>query len=227
LSTVSKIITLAMQKNKIIIVDDHEIFRMGLKLLLGMIPDVEVVAEAPNGKEFLDLIGKLKADIIFMDINMPVLNGIEATEAALKMCPDLKIIALTSSQRSENFDKMIYAGVEGYMLKSSNFNDFRTAIDKVMKGGNYFSEELLVNFTKDIISQKIKNKTEVPDFSKREIEVLQLICNGFSNQKIGEKLNISSRTIERHKTNLITKTKTGNTVNLILYALRHKLVQID
>jgi DNA-binding NarL/FixJ family response regulator len=216
-----------MQKYKIIIVDDHQIFRMGLKLLLSMIPDVEVVAEAANGQEFLDLLGTQTADIVFMDLRMPIMNGVEATEKALKLFPELKIIALSSSNDSDNFDRMIYAGVEGYMLKNSNFNDFKTAIEKVTKGGNYFSEELLVNFTKAIISQKIRSKNEVPELSKREIEVLQLICNGFSNQKIGEKLNISSRTIERHKTNLITKTKTGNTVNLILYALRHKLVQID
>lgn len=215
-----------MQKYKIIIVDDHEIFRMGLKLLFSMMPDVEVVAEAESGKTFLDIITKKTADIVFMDINMPELSGIETTEKVLKKFPDLKIIALTSFGESDNFDKMIYAGVEGFMLKNSGFNDFKVAIQKVMKGGNYFSEELLVNFTRENISRKIKSKSEIPAFSQREIEVLELICNGFSNQVIGEKLNISGRTVERHKTTLITKTNSGNTVNLILFAIKHKLVDL-
>lgn len=216
-----------MQKYKIIIVDDHEVFRMGLKLLFSMIPGVEVVAESQNGKEFLEIIAKKTVDLVFMDINMPILDGVETTEKALKKYPDLKIIALTSFGESDNFDKMIYAGVEGFMLKNSGFNDFKLAIEKVMKGGNYFSEELLVNFTRANITQKIKSKNEIPELSPREIEVLELICNGCSNLIIGDKLNISARTVERYRTTLITKTNSVNTVNLILFAIKHKLVNIN
>lgn len=215
-----------MQKNKIIIVDDHEVFRMGLKLLLNMITDVAVVGEASNGKDFLDLLENTPVDLVFMDINMPILDGIEATEIALSKYPELKIIALTTFGETEYFNKMIYAGVEGFMLKNSGFNDFKTAIDKVMRGGNYFSDELLVNFTRDVITKTIKVKNEIPEFSKRELEVLELICKGYSNVKIGELLFISDRTVERHKTNLISKTDTSNTVNLILYAIKNKLVEI-
>jgi DNA-binding NarL/FixJ family response regulator len=215
-----------MEKYKIMIVDDHEVFRMGMKLLLNMIENVNVVGEAPNGHEFLELIKMQMADIVFMDINMPILDGIDATEKALKDFPDLKIIALTTFGDTEYFNKMIYAGVEGFMLKNSGFNDFKNAIEKVMKGGNYFSEELLVNFTKDVVSKKIKEKSELPEFSRRELEVLDLICKGYSNLKIGEELFISDRTVERHKTNLISKTNTLNTVNLILYSIKHNLVEI-
>lgn len=215
-----------MEKYKILIVDDHEVFRMGLKLLLNMIDNVMVVGEASNGKEFLDMVSSTDADIIFMDINMPILDGIDATEKALKISPKLKIIALTTFGDVEYFNKMIYAGVEGFMLKNSGFQDFKTAIEKVMKGGNYFSEELLVNFTKDVITKNIKSKTEVPEFSKREIEVLQLICKGYTNLAIGEELFISDRTVERYKTNLMSKSNTSNTVNLILYAIKNKLVEI-
>jgi len=199
---------------------------MGLKLLLNMITDVTVVGEASNGKDFLELLEKTPVDLVFMDINMPILDGIEATEIALSKYPELKIIALTTFGETEYFNKMIYAGVEGFMLKNSGFNDFKTAIDKVMKGGNYFSDELLVNFTKDAITKNIKVKSEIPEFSRRELEVLELICKGYSNIKIGELLFISDRTVERHKTNLICKTDTSNTVNLILYAIKNKLVEI-
>jgi DNA-binding NarL/FixJ family response regulator len=215
-----------MGKYKIVIVDDHEVFRMGLKLLLNMIDNVTVTGEASNGRDFLEMLSVSEVDIVFMDINMPILDGIDATERALKDHPGLKIIALTTFGDVEYFNKMIYAGVEGFMLKNSGFQDFKTAIEKVMKGGNYFSEELLVNFTKDVITKNIKGKIEVPEFSKRELEVLQLICKGYTNLAIGEELFISDRTVERYKTNLMSKSNTSNTVNLILYAFKNKLVEI-
>jgi len=214
-----------MEKYKIIIVDDHEIFRLGLKLLLNMMPNVNVVGEASNGKVFLELIETQKADIVFMDINMPVLNGIEATGIAIKKYPQMKIIALTTLDESKYFNKMIYAGAEGFMLKNSGFTDFKNAIERIIKGGNYFSEELIANFTKDVVAKK--ERLEIPEFSTRELQVLDLICKGYSNEQIGKILFISGRTVERHKTNLIFKTKTTNTINLILYAFKNKLAEIE
>jgi len=217
-----------MKKFKVIIVDDHEIFRIGLKLLLNKIDNVEVVAEASNGKEFLELISKVKADIIFMDISMPILDGIEATEKVLEKYPQLKIIALTTFAKTEYFDGMIYAGIEGFMLKNSGPEDFKNAIEKVMNGGNFFSEEMLAKLTRRVVNEKIAKtkKEKLPDLSKREYEVLELICRGFSNEKIGENLYISSRTVERHKTNIISKTGTRNTLNLVIYAFKNKLVEL-
>jgi len=214
-----------MEKYKIIIVDDHEIFRLGLKLLLNMMPNVNVVGEASNGKAFLELIETQKADIVFMDINMPVLNGIEATGMAIKKYPQMKVIALTTLDESKYFNKMIYAGAEGFMLKNSGITDFKNAIERIIKGGNYFSEELIANFTKDVVAKK--ERIEIPEFSIRELQVLDLICKGYSNEQIGKNLFISGRTVERHKTNLIFKTKTNNTINLILYAFKNKLAEIE
>lgn len=212
----------------IVIVDDHYIFRNGLKLLLSKIKNVNVVAEASNGKNFLDIIDNFNIDLVFMDINMPVIDGISATEEALKKKPHLKIIALTSFGESDYFNKMIYAGVEGFMLKNSEIDDFRKAINKVMEGGNYFSEALLANFTKNSITEQIqkKEKSILPEISKREKTVLELICKGYSNERIGEELNISGRSVERYKTSLIYKTGTSNTVNLVIYAFKNKLAEI-
>jgi len=217
-----------MKKYKVVIVDDHEIFRIGLKLLLNKIDDIEVVAEASNGKEFLELINKVEADIVLMDISMPIMDGIEATEKVLEKNPKLKIIALTTFGETEYFDGMIYAGVGGFMLKNSGPEDFKKAIEKVANGGNFFSEEMLAKLTRRVVNEKIMEtkKEKLTELSKRENEVLELICRGFSNEKIGESLYISSRTVERHKTNLISKTGTRNTLNLVIYAFKNKLVEL-
>ena len=217
-----------MKKHKVFIVDDHEIFRIGLRLLLNKIDDVEVVAEASNGKEFMELINKVDVDIVFMDISMPILDGIEATEKVLEKYPELKIIALTTFGETEYFDGMIYAGVEGFMLKNSGPEDFKKAIEKVANGGNFFSDEMLAKLTRRVVNEKIREtkKEKLPELSRRENEVLKLICRGFSNKKIGESLYISSRTVERHKTNLISKTGTRNTLNLVIYAFKNKLVEL-
>lgn len=219
-----------MKPYKIAIVDDHEIFRSGLKLLLNKIENVMVVAEASNGVEFIEIIENQKEeiDIVFMDINMPLLDGINTTEEIKKNHSEIKIIALTTFGDNEYFDKMIYAGAEGYMLKNSDVEGFKKAINKVSQGGNYFSEEILVNFTKNIVSKQIeiKEKNNVPDLTKREVEVLGLICKGYSNDKVGEKLFISSKTVERHKRNIILKTDTHNTINLVIYAFKNNLVKL-
>jgi DNA-binding NarL/FixJ family response regulator len=210
----------------IAIVDDHAIFRNGLKMLLNKIKDVKVVAEASNGKTFLEIMENFTIDLVFMDINMPEMDGIEATTEALRRKPGLKIIGLTSFGQSDFFNKMVYAGVEGFMLKNSDLEDFTRAIHRVAEGGNYFSDEFLLNFTRSSIEEKIHAKPEsVPELSSREQEVLKLICKGFSNEKIGEMLYISGRSVERYKTNLLAITNTQNTVNLVIYAFKNKLVE--
>lgn len=213
-------------KIRIAIVDDHEIFRNGLKLLLQRIEDVEVILEAPNGKEFLDLLNVKSPDIAFMDISMPVLDGIDTTRKALEVKPELKIIALSTFGDEEYFNNMIYAGAEGYMLKNSGLEEFKKAIHKVIVGDNYYSQELLISITKHLIVEKAQRNRQniLPKLSKREKEVLELICKGHSNQKIGEKLFISDRTVERHRTNLYEKTGIQNSVNLVIFAFKNKLV---
>ncbi|UCG27529.1 MAG: response regulator transcription factor [Bacteroidales bacterium] len=217
-----------MKIQKVIIVDDHEIFRIGLKQLLNKIDCVEVVGEASNGKEFLDIIENMKVDIVFMDISMPVMDGIQASMTVLEKHPDLKIIALTTFGDTEYFDKMIYAGVQGFMLKNSTLEDFERAIRKVADSGNFFSEEMLARITRKIVEEKIReiDEEKLPKLSNRENEVLKLICKGFTNEKIAECLCISSRTVERHKTNLINKTGTKNTLNLVIYAFKNNLVEL-
>lgn len=207
----------------VIIVDDHKIFRNGLKFLLDNIDMVNVVGEASNGKEFFELLTINSVDLVFMDINMPLVNGIEATEKAMAEYPDLKIIALTAFEDIENINKMINAGVSGYMLKNSITQDFILAINNVVNGGNYFSPKILTTLSKIAYTNTKQNKLEL-NLTSREKDVLKYICTGLSNKEIAKKLFISVKTVETHKTNLLSKTNKKNTVNLVIYALDNKLI---
>ena len=213
-----------MEKIRIIIADDHQLFRNGLKILLNAFPEFVVAGEASNGNEFLKILGTTKADIALMDINMPEMDGIEATRKGLKLCPEISIIALSMYGEEEYYYKMVDAGAKGFLLKDSDISEVKEAINAVIKGGSYFSQELLHN-----VIQKIKhreNESKSANLSKREKEVLLKICDGLSNQEIAETLFISKRTVDKHRANLLGKTNSKNTASLILFAIRNKLIEI-
>jgi DNA-binding NarL/FixJ family response regulator len=213
-----------MEKTRIIITDDHQLFRNGLKILLNAFPDFEVTGEASNGDEFLNLIRENPADVALMDINMPEMDGIEATRKALKICPAIDIIALSMYGEEEYYYKMVDAGAKGFILKDSDISEVREAILTVRKGGSFFSQELLYH-----VIQKIKhreNESKTASLSRREKEILLKICEGLSNQEIAETLFISKRTVDKHRANLLGKTNSKNTASLILFAIRHKLIEI-
>jgi DNA-binding NarL/FixJ family response regulator len=210
----------------VIIVDDHSLFRNGLKILLTTSGHFNVIAEAENGREFIDLLDhNITPDIVLMDIDMPVLDGIEATKEALKKYPGLKVITLSMFGEEEYYYKMIEAGVKGFLLKNSDINEVKNAIVTVYQGGKYFSQELLYNVVKNIRSgHKEQELTEA--LSEREIEVLVQICNGFSNNEIADNLHISKRTVDKHRANLLDKTNSKNTAHLVMYAIKNKLIDI-
>jgi DNA-binding NarL/FixJ family response regulator len=209
-----------LKKARVFLVDDHQLFRNGLKFILNERDDMEVAGEASNGKEFLELVDFIHPDIVLMDIGMPVMNGIEATKQALEKIPDLKILVLSMFGESEYYNSMIDLGVKGFVLKDVDNAELYQAIIKVLNGGTHFSQDLLLAV--------IKNKTSDHPIilTRREKEVLDLICKGLSNQQISEKLWISQRTVERHRSNLLTKTDSKNSISLVVYAIRNRLVQI-
>ena len=212
----------------LLIVDDHKIFRDGLKLLLKQFPFVGEIEEASDGKEFLDGLESGFPGIVLMDINMPVVGGIEATKEALKRYPELKIIVLTTFHDEDYVEQMMMAGVEGYMLKRSTSEEFEEALLKVKNGGNYFSDEIIRTVSRNL--QRLRNEADrissLPEFTPREQEVLELICQGYNNDQIADRIHISSKTVEKHKSNLFQKTHSGNTVNLIIYAFKNELVDL-
>ena len=209
---------------KILLVDDHTLFRNGLKMLLDTLPGYEVTGEASNGKEFLELISKNSYDIIFLDIEMPLINGIDAAKRAVENNQDLKIITLSMYGDEEYFDRMVDAGVKGFLLKNTNLQEVKTAIDTVMDGGNYFSQELMQNLLRNYKITKEHKDLEI-ELSEREIEILLLISEGLSNQEIGERLFISKRTVEKHRANIMDKTNCKNTAGLVMYAIKNQLIE--
>jgi len=209
----------------IIIVDDHSLFRNGMKLLLSSTGNFNVLAEASNGKEFLQLLETMQPDVVLMDIDMPEMGGIEATTKAMEKNADLKIVCLSMYGEEEYYYKMIEAGVSGFLLKNSDINEVKTAITSVHEGGKFFSQELLYNVVKNIKTTQT-NQELVENLSEREIEVLKQICIGLSNQEISQILHISKRTVDKHRANLLDKTNSKNTAHLVMYAIKNKLIDI-
>ena len=207
----------------IAIVDDHELFRDGLKLVISQInPDFRIL-EASNGQEFLSDLALQVPDIVLMDINMPVLNGRETTRIALEAYPDLKIIAVTMYGEENYYMQMIEAGVKGIILKKSGKYELEQAIHDVLDGGNYFSQEVM----KKMAMRLNRKKSDSYDtLSERELEVLVKVCNGLTNNEIGEKLFISPKTVEVHKSNIFKKTGVRNTAQLVIFAIKKGFIEI-
>lgn len=213
-----------MNKTKVIIVEDHAIFREGLKRVIETMSGVELVGEAENGIQFLELIKKKKTDIVLMDIKMPVMDGIEATEKALIVYPALRIIILTMFGEEEYLYSLIQKGISGFMLKTARITEIERAIQMVSEGKQYFSPEingLLVKKLRQVASN------EMESLSARENEVLTLICKGYSTMQIADKLCASKRTIEGYKARLLEKTGQPTTLNLVIFALKNKLVTLE
>jgi len=213
------------KKIKVFVVDDHELFRNGVIMVLSRIENTVVVGEASNGEEFLTKLNSIKPDIVFMDIKMPKMNGIDATIEALRRYPELKVIALTMFGEEEYLQKMINAGGYGFLLKNSSIEEIERAVNLVNQGKNCYSDELLSYFTSKYIKSTNKDADEIR-LSKRELEVLDLVSQGMSNQEIADKLFISRRTVDGHKANLIQKTGSKNIVDLLVYAIKKGLVNI-
>ncbi|MFT3753059.1 MAG: response regulator transcription factor [Paludibacter sp.] len=216
---------------KIIIVDDHALFREGIKVLIDTENIGEVIGEAENGKVFLDLLKEQKPDLVMMDIEMPVMGGFEAIQKAMLIQPDIKVLVLTMLSDRNNYHNMINAGAMGYMLKSSDKAEFAKAVKAVMDGELYFSNELIRMIIMDMdfpVSNHNHEKHTENDseLTVREREVLSLFCQGLTVSEIAGTLFLSPKTVEAHRSALIKKTNTKNTINLILHAIKNKMVKI-
>jgi DNA-binding NarL/FixJ family response regulator len=213
-----------MKKISVLIVDDHQLFREGLKLLLGVSPIIGDVYQTSNGNEFLNFIENTRPDIVLMDINMPIMDGIEATTKALKEHPDLKIIALSMFGDDEYYIKMIEAGAKGFIVKNSDIEVVETAIQQVMEGKTYFASNVMATLVMHLNQRK--NEETKNELSERESEILYMICKGLSNQEIADALFLSKRTVDKHRENILAKTQAKNTAGLVLYAIKHNIIQV-
>jgi DNA-binding NarL/FixJ family response regulator len=213
-----------VDKISVIIVDDHQLFREGLKLLLNENPSIDNIYQASNGIEFLELLDKIVPDIVLMDIAMPLMDGVEATRKALDRYPDLKVIALSMFGDDEYYIKMIEAGAKGFIVKNSDIEVVEKAISKVMEGQNYFASDVMATLVMHLNQRKTEELKN--ELSERESEILYLICKGLSNQEIAETLFLSKRTVDKHRENILSKTNSKNTAGLVLYAIKHGVIQV-
>jgi DNA-binding NarL/FixJ family response regulator len=209
------------KKYKVIIADDHTLFRQGLKLILEDINNIEVIADVANGKELIETASELQPDLIIMDINMPLINGIEASRILLHNFPELKILVVSMYGDEQYYNSVIENGVKGFILKDAENTELRAAVSAILNGKTYFSQELLLKLIKNR-----KNSDQI-SITQRERQILELICQGYNSSEIASKLFLSERTVENHRANLLDKTGCRNSLSLVLYAFRNNLVDIQ
>ena len=213
---------------QVFLVDDHPIFLKGLALMLNEISDFKVIGEASNGREFLEKIAIRKPDVVLMDIKMPEINGIEATKQALQMYPDLKVIALTMFGEQKYLDLMAAAGAVGFLQKSITRDELEKAVKQVSHGEAFFSREMVADLSASAVKVSGSGVLEQINerLTDRELEVLKYIVMGLTAQQIAEKMFLSFRTVEGHRSNLISKTGSRNVVDLVIFSIRNNLVNL-
>lgn len=210
---------------KLLIAEDHTIVRKGIRSLLEQVEGIEVVGEASCGQDVLDLIEQgLSPDVVLTDLNMPGMNGLDLVEE-LKNYPSIKVLILSMIDHESYAIKSFNAGARGYLLKNVTHDELIFAIRQVAKNSIYFCSEITAKILGALPAANGNPASKmVTELSKREIEVLSLIAEGFTNLEIAEKLFMSRRTVEGHRQNLLEKTSTKNTATLIRYAIRHELI---
>ena len=212
------------RETKLLLVDDHDLFREGLKFLLESTDFKAQIFEAVNGVEALSRIPEINPDLILMDIEMPIMNGIEATRKIVAKYPAIKIVALSMYGDECYYSEMIEAGAVGFLLKNSKFAEVEKAINVVIEGKNYFSPEILESIVGNMCKKrKIISHTGLTD---RESEILYNICKGLSNNEISDLLSISKRTVDKHRENIMLKTNSKNTAGLVIFAIKHNIFEL-
>lgn len=213
-----------MGKTRFVLVDDHAVVRQGIKALLTSNPEYEVVGEAEDALEAIRCCRRLKPSIVFLDVRMPKMNGLEVIKDIRQQCPDTKIIMLSAYRTEEFLHAALKHGAHGYITKSVTYAELEIAVANVLKGGRYLSADV----TRNVVESYLKVK-EAPEFetkwgtlTKREREVLNLIAEGSKNKQIAEYLCISVKTVEKHRSNLIGKLDLHSSAELTAYTLKNQ-----
>jgi two-component system response regulator NreC len=212
---------------KIFVTDDHELYLEGLILLLNKQPGVRVIGSALNGKDLLQKVNELEIDILLLDVHLPDIGEEELIKKLRESHPTLKILYLTVMRGTRYIHKLLKYDVQGYLLKNTTVDELTKALKTIASGKKYFSPEINILDTEQDFRHTvtIEDKKIGEILSKREIEILTLICKEFSNSEIAEKLFLSVSTVETHRKNLIAKLGVNNTVGLVKYALKNKLIE--
>jgi DNA-binding NarL/FixJ family response regulator len=216
-----------MNKIRIIIVDDHQLIRDGLKALLSGFDDIEIIAEAGSAEEFLQKLKSVAADVVLIDISLPGMSGIRLTEQLSTLTPVLKVLILSMHLNEEYISSALKAGALGYLAKNTTRDELITAIRSVASGKKYLGREVSDVITSGYIRRiKVDDALEKELLSKREIEILKLIAEGLGNKEISEKLFISIRTVESHKNHIMQKLGFRSLVEMVRYAIKRGLINL-
>lgn len=218
-----------MSTIRVVIADDHKIIRVGLRGMLEREPDIEVTGEAENAEEIFKVLEEHESDVVLMDIDLGESDGIKTTRKMKELYPFIQVLGLTMHEEPDYIIKMLEAGASGYLLKNAGREELLTAIRTVMKGDSYFSHKVSATLLQAITRQREKplsQRKALSDspLSEREIEVLRLIAQEYSNGEIADKLFISIRTVDTHRRNLLEKLQVKNTVGLVKYAIDKGLI---
>jgi DNA-binding NarL/FixJ family response regulator len=212
-------------KISVVVADDHEIFRQGFKAMISRYDELEVIGEAENCKELVDLVGNLQPDLAFVDIKMPVMDGIDATREITTLETGTRVIALSMFSDDVYVVDMLQAGASGYVLKNAHYEELVKASRVVMNGGHYFcsdAAEKIQAFLK-IHAVNSLNKVQGPLLTEREIEIIKLICEQLTSKEIASALGLSQRTVDTYRDVIQRKTKSKNMAGIVLYAVKYGL----
>ncbi len=221
-----------MNSIKLALADDELLFRQGVKAILESEDSIDILFDAENGEHLIQQLRDVKVlpDIVITDLKMPELNGVEVTKLIRKEFPDIKVIALTSYFSKPFILNMISIGAVAYLAKNSTPALMIKTISEVSQKGFYYDEQVMQYIHESIVNpsdKKVKSNFDTNYFTKREIEVLELICKQYTTNDIAESLFISPRTVEGHRNNLLLKTESKNVAGLVIYALKNKMVSLD
>ena len=213
-------------KTKIVIVEDHKLFREGLKSLLSDKADLEVIGEAGDGLEAIRTVKKCRPDLLLLDLSMPKMNGISVMKEIKTQFPEIKIMALTIHESDQYVLEAFEAGADGYCLKDAGRSELMVAVDSVLQGKRYISPSISENVLEGYMTgrKKLKSKTSWDTITQREREVLKLLGEGYQNKEISEMLHISVKTVEKHRANIMNKLDLHNAAALTAFAIEHGLV---
>ena len=214
---------------RLMLVDDHEIVRAGLRMLLESQADMEIVGECENGRDAIRRALELKPDVILMDVSLPDIPGYDATRAIKKELPNVIVLALTMHESDEYFFEMLNAGASGYVPKKAAPTELVNAIRSVHAGGVYLYPSLAKTLVKDYLTRAEQgdDKAAFDGLTERERQVLKLIADGKGNQEVADELVISVKTVERHRANILAKLGLHNRTELVKYAIRKGLIQVE
>ena len=210
---------------EVLLVDDHEVVRSGLQMLLESEPEVAIVGDAASGEASLEAVEKLQPDVVVMDIGLPDISGIEATQRIKERWPEVAVVALTIHEDKEYFFQMLDAGASGYIPKRAAPEELLTAIRAAARGEVYLYPSLAKLLVKDYLTEPQQEEDPLDGLTDREQEVLELVADGLTNREIGQELNISHKTVARHRENIMQKLNLHSRVELVKYAIRKGIIE--